>query len=411
MKIIHPSLGAFEITTKLGEGGFATVYQGVRDGENFQAAFKVFKSDEKINQELNDINNENGNNSNLQKECNCEDDLTIKSNILNSQEIFEQETNFMKKVNSPFIVGFYDAFEYNGNNVIIMEYVNGENSLQRINNHGPIPESKLRVIFFEIIQAIKHLNRDLGIVHRDLKCENIMLDCCGNVKLIDFGLAHEITNDMDKPCGSLPYAAPEVILRKNYDEKVDVWSAGIILYALSFAKLPFNGEDSKTLIKKIMESEITFPEDANPLLKDLICKLLNKNPEQRISIDEIENHKWFKFDSRGREYSLNHSLLHKLKGKTVKFIGIDSVSEEGIHKEITPEERIQNVSNSKRILSTLPILLFSLSGSPTSIRTPKTTVIKPIGNTKIGKAPVPRSDKRLGLSKPSLSKEPVSASW
>lgn len=137
----------------------------------------------------------------------------------------------------------------------------------------------------------------MGIVHRDLKPENLLLDKSKNIKIVDFGLSNLYkTNELLKTaCGSPCYAAPEMIAGKKYvGIRVDIWSAGVILYAMICGYLPFDDPDTQLLYRKIMNGDYTIPNHVTPEGRDLIKRILNTDPDRRYSIEQIRSHPWYK---------------------------------------------------------------------------------------------------------------------
>ena len=134
------------------------------------------------------------------------------------------------------------------------------------------------------------------MVHRDLKPENLLLDKDYNIKLIDFGLANSIKDSvaLSTACGSPNYAAPEVISGQQYSgQEVDVWSCGVILYAMICGSLPFDDEQLAVLFMKIKQGNYRMPVEIPPDCKDLIRRMLQTNPVKRIKLSEIKQHRWY----------------------------------------------------------------------------------------------------------------------
>ena len=141
-----------------------------------------------------------------------------------------------------------------------------------------------------------------GIVHRDLKLENVMMSDNGETavsKLVDFGLAKMIgpNEKADEPFGTLGYVAPEVLKKEPYSFSCDLWSFGCIVYALLSGSLPFDHESQKQTIKMTLESKLEFDlacwDKVSETCKDLLKKLLMKDPKARITLEDVLNHKWF----------------------------------------------------------------------------------------------------------------------
>jgi serine/threonine protein kinase len=134
------------------------------------------------------------------------------------------------------------------------------------------------------------------MVHRDLKPENLLLDKDCNIKLIDFGLANSTKDSvaLNTACGSPNYAAPEVISGQSYSgHEVDIWSCGVILYAMICGSLPFDDEQLAVLFMKIKQGNYRMPVQIPPDCKDLIRRMLQTNPVKRIKLSEIKQHRWY----------------------------------------------------------------------------------------------------------------------
>lgn len=134
------------------------------------------------------------------------------------------------------------------------------------------------------------------MVHRDLKPENLLLDEHMNIKLIDYGLANSMKDGIPllTSCGSPNYAAPEVISGQAYGGmEVDIWSCGVILYAMVCGSLPFDDEPKSALFAKIQEGKYYVPDFISADVLDLICRILQPNPVRRITLPELKKHPWF----------------------------------------------------------------------------------------------------------------------
>ncbi|XHG05276.1 hypothetical protein AWENTII_008516 [Aspergillus wentii] len=176
---------------------------------------------------------------------------------------------------------------------LALEYCPGDELYNYLLRHGPLPVEKVKRIFTQLVGAVAYVHSK-SCVHRDLKLENILLDKNENVKLCDFGFTREYEGKasyLQTFCGTICYSAPEMLKAEKYaGEKVDVWSLGIILYALLAGELPFDEDDDQVTKARILSEEPVyndkFPEDA----KGLINLLLSKRPLIRPSLQEIMAH-------------------------------------------------------------------------------------------------------------------------
>ena len=157
-------------------------------------------------------------------------------------------------------------------------------------HNGPLPPEKVQKIFTQLVGAVAYVH-NLSCVHRDLKLENILLDKNENVKLCDFGFTREYEGKasyLQTFCGTVCYSAPEMLKGEKYaGEKVDVWSLGIILYALLTGELPFDDDDDMVTKHKILGSEPKYPDTLPVDAKALLVQLLSKRPLMRPTITDI----------------------------------------------------------------------------------------------------------------------------
>ena len=179
-----------------------------------------------------------------------------------------------------------------------MEYAVGGELFEYIVNSSKVPEKEACKFYHQLLSGIEHIHKS-SIVHRDLKPENLLLDYTNNIKIADFGLSNIYKDNelLKTACGSPCYAAPEMIAGKKYSGlRVDIWSSGIILYALICGYLPFEDADTTELYKKIISGDFDIPSFVSLQAKDLLTKILNTDPDKRYSISDIRNHVWFKLN-------------------------------------------------------------------------------------------------------------------
>ena len=207
----------------------------------------------------------------------------------------EREIKILKKVRHRNIVNLYNVVNSKTSIYLIMEYIKGIELFSYVNEKNRLTEPEACRYFQQIISGLEYLEK-LKIVHRDIKLENIIIDNNKNVKIIDFGLSniYPKTNILFSSCGSPCYAPPEMIMGINYTGSgTDIWSSGVVLFAMISGYLPFMDLDEKKLYKKILEGKLYFPQCISELARDLLKNLLNKDPLKRITIDKIKKHPWF----------------------------------------------------------------------------------------------------------------------
>ncbi|KAL6009902.1 SNF1-related protein kinase catalytic subunit alpha kin10 [Asimina triloba] len=223
-----------------------------------------------------------------------------------------QEIKILRLLEHPHIVRLYNAVETQTKFYILMEYVKGGELYDYVSDNVRIEEAEARRIFQQIISGIEfcHLNR---VAHRDLKMENVLLDSERNVKIIDFGLSNIMQDGhfFKTFCGSPDYAAPEILSGKLYaGPEVDVWSCGVILYALLCQRLPFEADNLPLLYRKIKSGKFVQPISLSDAAMDLIHKILVVDPIKRLTIPEIRQHPWFR----------DHHVLHSQVTDTTPWV-------------------------------------------------------------------------------------------
>ncbi|KAI8164424.1 hypothetical protein K4K49_004292 [Colletotrichum sp. SAR 10_70] len=190
----------------------------------------------------------------------------------------------------PHIARLYEVIVTENLVWLVLEYCAGDELYNYLLEHGPLPVHKVQKIFAQLVGAVSYVHQQ-SCVHRDLKLENILFDKHENVKLVDFGFTREYegkSNHLQTFCGTICYSAPEMLKGEKYaGEKVDVWSLGVILYALLCGELPFDDDDDNVTRTKILSEEPKFPEHLPLAAIPLIKSLLSKRPLLRPSLPEI----------------------------------------------------------------------------------------------------------------------------
>ncbi|XP_028652462.1 NUAK family SNF1-like kinase 2 [Erpetoichthys calabaricus] len=218
-----------------------------------------------------------------------------KSKIKDEQDLIHirREIEIMSSLNHPHIIAIYEVFENKDKIVIVMEYASEGDLYDYISEKQKLTEQEARHFFRQIVSAVHYCHKN-GIVHRDLKLENILLDGSGNIKIADFGLSNLFHRDdyLQTFCGSPLYASPEIVNGRPYrGPEVDSWSLGVLLYTMVHGAMPFDGRDFKNLVKQITNGEYKEPSKHSDA-SGLIRWMLMVNPERRATVEEIAAHWW-----------------------------------------------------------------------------------------------------------------------
>jgi calcium-dependent protein kinase len=242
------------------------------------------------------------------------------------------EVNLMIKLDHPNIIKLYEVYENESYIYLIMEYCRGGELFDRViaktEKGQQYTEKEAASLFKQIMSAINYCHKN-GIVHRDLKPENLLfLSKSENspIKVIDFGMSKRFdstTKIMNERVGTAYYISPEV-LKGKYDEKCDIWSAGVILYIIICGYPCFNGDTDDEIFKAILKGKIQFPSpewdnisnDAKELIKKMCC-----SPEKRLTAEQVLNEIWVKDNAPNSSKALLPVMMDGIKkyAKSNKF--------------------------------------------------------------------------------------------
>ena len=242
-----------------------------------------------------------------------------KSKIKSSRDAqyIEREISILKRLNHYNTIKLYNIIQNNDFIFLIQEYISGKELLHFIEKKDNLSEKDICKLYQQIISGIEYVH-EMGIAHRDLKLENILLNYKKDIKIIDFGLSNLYDRNVDEllhsSCGSPCYAAPEMIKGIEYRGiNTDIWSSGIILYLMLCKSFPFNDKNNSKLYQKILAGKFSLPNNLSNEAKDIITNLLKVNPQERIKLNEIKNHPWFNLINKNNNYfkgiDINKTIL------------------------------------------------------------------------------------------------------
>nr|XP_017518153.2 hormonally up-regulated neu tumor-associated kinase isoform X1 [Manis javanica]XP_036870704.1 hormonally up-regulated neu tumor-associated kinase isoform X2 [Manis javanica] len=273
----HKRVGNYLIgSRKLGEGSFAKVREGLHVLTGEKVAIKVI--DKKR----------------------AKKDTYVTKNL-------RREGQIQQMIRHPNITQLLDILETENSYYLVMELCPGGNLMHKIYEKKRLEESEARRYIRQLISAVEHLHR-AGVVHRDLKIENLLLDEDNNIKLIDFGLSNCAgilghSDPFSTQCGSPAYAAPELLARKKYGPKIDVWSIGVNMYAMLTGTLPFTVEpfSLRALYQKMVDKEMNpLPTQLSTGAVNFLRSLLEPDPVKRPNIQQALANRWLNENYTGK---------------------------------------------------------------------------------------------------------------
>lgn len=266
LDVVPPYLGAYKFIRTLGTGSFSTVKLAVHESTGIKVAIKIL-------------------NRAQMKEMKMEKKV-------------QTEMDILRMFRHPHVIRLYEVIYSPDYIYVVTELASHGELLHRIIAKGRLEESEARILFHRIVAGVEYCHYNM-VVHRDLKPENLLLDSEGMIKVADFGLSNRIHDGrfLVTSCGSPNYAAPEVVSGNQYGgPEVDIWSCGIILYAMLCGTLPFEDTTLRGLFRKIKAGVFTFPPHVSPDAREFISRLLVVSPVDRATIDQIRRHPWFQVD-------------------------------------------------------------------------------------------------------------------
>ncbi|KAK7105126.1 hypothetical protein V1264_019728 [Littorina saxatilis] len=215
------------------------------------------------------------------------------------EKFLPRELKVLKVVNHPNIIKLFEILEFEHKIYIVMEHAGHGDLLEYIKLRGVIPEDRAKFMFTQLCHACVYLHQNM-IAHRDLKCENLLLDYQNNIKVSDFGFARTYEdpspNTLSKTfCGSAAYAAPEILQGISYFPPLhDIWAMGVILYIMVCASMPYDDSNIKKMIKDQLERRVGFSRSkvVTSEAKDLIRHILEVNVNRRFTLPQILAHPW-----------------------------------------------------------------------------------------------------------------------
>lgn len=265
------TVGDYKLLKTLGEGSFSKVKSAVHVPTGKVYAIKIIDM-------------------NLVKENNMDKQL-------------EREIKVMKIMNHPNLIKLHAVLHSPKNYFLVLDLAEGGELFNKLAQDGPLPEAAARSYFQQLIDALDYMHKH-NTIHRDLKPENLLLDSEGNLKIADFGLSimANSTSDLLKTrCGTPNYVAPEIFCANGYvGPPADLWSAGVILFVMLAAALPFDAPTLPELARQIMKVQITYPKSFPPGAVNLMKHIIVAAPEERYTIEQIRNDPWFKVNYKPR---------------------------------------------------------------------------------------------------------------
>ena len=288
-----------------------------------------------------------------------------KYKIKNTRDLnrIEREISMVKNINHPNIANVFDIIEDEDKYYILMEYCENGELFDLILGKHKLSEEEAAYFYYQIINGLEYIHMN-NIIHRDLKPENLLLTKNNILKIIDFGLSNYNTDDnlLSTPCGSPCYASPEMVSGRKYNGFTsDVWSTGIILYAMIYGYLPFENLNNNNglLFRKISECRVDYPRNSCFFALDLLKQILVPDPNKRITIPNIKKHRFYLkgksiFNYRNKELKIYNNYegnnIYGSENNSKIYLNENSIEEKYKSYRHSSEKR-SNILNHEKIES------------------------------------------------------------
>ncbi|CAG9832932.1 unnamed protein product [Diabrotica balteata] len=211
----------------------------------------------------------------------------------------KMERNILVDVEHPFIVKLHYAFQTEGKLYLVLDFLRGGDLFSRLSKEVMFTEDDVKFYLAELALALNHLH-SLGIIYRDLKPENVLLDSDGHIALTDFGLSKLPLGEGKAYsfCGTVEYMAPEVVNRQGHTFAADWWSFGVLMYEMLTGVLPFQGANRRETMNQILKAKLGMPANLSPEAQSLLRVLFKRNPANRLcsgpgGIEDLKKHEFF----------------------------------------------------------------------------------------------------------------------
>lgn len=200
-----------------------------------------------------------------------------------------QEVIILKRIKHKNVVRLFEYFETDKHLLFVIELCAGGDLLNYVRRRRRLKEDVAKCLFKQIIESLAYIHKK-NILHRDIKLDNILLDSEGQVKICDFGVGKIVKKGekMTEQCGTPAYIAPEILRDQGYyGFAVDIWSAGVVLYAMLYGTVPFKASNMSELQKIIMKAKYSLREDISVEARELLKGMMEKDPAKRLTISDI----------------------------------------------------------------------------------------------------------------------------